>query len=381
MAKLNKIRDAMKENSTIQVDGKSIGIGNPCFIVAEAGVNHNGQMDLARQLIDQAKAVGADAVKFQIFVPDEIATKDAAKGAYQKETTGESESQYEMLTKLALTEEQFEELQDYSKEVGIIFYATPHDLASVDIFDRLNLPVIKIASPDLNNGLLLYKISQNETLKTKPLFLSTGGGTFEDVGRSLEFLKSHGFDGPLLVYHCTSSYPTPSEEQNLLVLGEYKKRFGQKFNALVGFSDNGDNVEVPADAVVLGAVSVEKHMTLDKNMPGPDHRASLNAEEFKEMVRLIREAESTGRTAVKNTDALGDGVKRVQPSEADNIEIFRKAVRARADMAVGDLVSFERLIPKRTRGKYNPMDFEVLLGRKLKVSVSADQEITPEMVE
>lgn len=370
-----------KNKVAVKILNKLVGNSQPCFVVAEAGVNHNGQMDLAKRLIDQAKAVGADAVKFQIFVPDEIATKDAAKGNYQKETTGEGESQYEMLKKLALTEEQFAELQDYSREVGIIFYATPHDLASVDIFARLDLPVIKIASPDLNNGMLLYKIAGDSRLNGKPLFLSTGGGTLEDVDRSLEFLKSHGFEGPILVYHCTSSYPTPNEEQNLRVLDTYEREFGEKYGVLVGFSDNGDDIEVPVDAVSLGAVSIEKHMTLDKNMEGPDHRASLNAEEFTEMVKLIRQAEAQHRKDTKHSEALGDGVKKVQPSESNNIEIFRKAVRARANMRAGDAITFESLIPKRTRGKQSPMDFESLLGKVLIRGVEADKEISSDMVE
>lgn len=369
----------MEKQPVIKVESKIIGRGN-CFIVAEAGVNHNGDINLARRLIDQAVAVGADAVKFQIFVPDEIATRDAAKGNYQKENTGEEGSQYEMLTKLALSEDQFRELQEYSRKVGIIFYATPHDLASVDIFARLDLPVIKIASPDINNGLLLYKIAKHPQLKAKPLFLSTGGGTLEDVDKSLAFLKKHGFEGPLLVYHCTSSYPTPSKEQNLNVLTIFKKEFGDKYHVLVGFSDNGDNTEIPADAVVLGAVSIEKHMTLDKNMEGPDHRASLNAEEFAEMVKLIREAEETHSTRIRHPEALGDGKKAVQPSEANNIEIFRKAVRARNDMSAGEIVTFETLVPKRTRGVQSPMRFEELLGKKLITDVSADSEITSDMV-
>lgn len=365
----------------INIGNKKVGERQPCFIVAEAGVNHNGNMDIAKKLIDQAEEVGADAVKFQIFVPDEIATKDAAKGNYQKETTGKDESQYEMLTKLALTESQFAELQDYSKEKGIIFYATPHDLVSVDIFARLDLPVIKIASPDLNNGMLLYKIARDSRLKNKPLFLSTGGGTLKDVDRSLEFLKSHKFKGPILVYHCTSSYPTPNREQNLNVIKTYRREFGDKYGVTVGFSDNGDDIEIPVDAVVLGAVSIEKHMTLDKKMEGPDHRASLVGEEFGKMVRLIREAEAGGKSDIEHLEALGDGVKKVQPSEANNIEIFRKAVRARNRMSIGDVISFESLIPKRTRGKQSPMDFESLLGKRLKIAVDADQEITSEMVE
>lgn len=371
----------MKRVKEIHVGDKKVGSGHHCFIVAEAGVNHNGSIELARQLIDQAKAVGADAVKFQIFVPDEIATKAAAKGNYQKETTGEVESQYAMLKKLALTEEQLAQLRDYSDQVGLIFYATPHDLASVDIFARLDLPVIKIASPDLNNGLLLYKIAKHPDLKSKPLFLSTGGGTQADVEKSLEFLESHGFEGPVLVYHCTSSYPTPTEEQNIKVVETFKNTIEGKYGVLVGFSDNGDDVEVPADAVVLGAVSIEKHMTLDKNMEGPDHRASLNADEFTKMAELIRMVDSGEYGEVRNPKALGDGVKAVQPSEANNIDIFRKAVRARDGMKAGDEVTFETLIPKRTRGTYSPMDFEVLLGKNLKADIPADQEITPEMVE
>lgn len=365
----------------IKVGNKFIGEDCPCFIVAEAGVNHNGSLKLAKKLIDQAKRVGADAVKFQIFIPEEITTRDAAKGDYQKETTDGQESQYEMLKNLALTEEEFGQLKSRAQNKGIIFYATPHDLASVDIFARLDLPVIKIASPDLDNGLLLYKIANHPELKSKPLFLSTGGGTMADVQASLSFLRDHGFEGPILVYHCTSSYPTPTEEQNLKVIETFKGGLGKEFGVLVGFSDNGDQIAVPVDAVVLGAVSVEKHMTLDKNMEGPDHRASLDGPQFAQMVEAIRSIEASGDKTIKSKAALGDGVKKIQPSEANNIDIFKKAVRARGDLKAGTVITFEVLNTKRTRGSFSPLEFKKLLGRRLKQNIAADQEISPEMVE
>lgn len=364
----------------IKVGNKFIGEDCPCFIVAEAGVNHNGSLKLAKKLIDQAKAVGADAVKFQIFIPDEIVTRHAEKGDYQKETTGERESQYEMLRRLALSEEEFANLKVYAKEKGIIFYATVHDLASVDIFARLDLPIIKIASPDLNNGLLLYKIAKNRKLTKKPLFLSTGGSTMKDVKKSLKFLRDRGYSEPILVYHCTSSYPTPTNQQNLAVVKTFWKKIAPKFGVLVGFSDNGDDVHIPVDAVILGAISIEKHMTLDKNMEGPDHRSSLSGLEFAEMVRKIREVEFSGTRRINVKEALGDGVKKIQLSEANNIDIFRKAVRARVNLSAGTKISFEVLNAKRTRGTFNPLDFEQLLGKRLNQDVIADQEITPALV-
>ena len=367
-------------NQIIKVGNRLIGNGYPCFIVAEAGVNHNGSLRLAKRLIDQAKAVGADAVKFQIFVPDEIATRNAAKGNYQKETTGSDENQYQMLKRLALSEKDFAKLKDYSKKRGIIFFASLHDLASVDIFSKLDLPIIKIASPDLNNGLLLYKITKNRKLAKKPLFLSTGGGTLKDVKKSLEFLRDHGFRGPILVYQCTSSYPTPTNEQNLAVIKTFWKQIAPKFGAVIGFSDNGNDINVPVDAVILGAVSVEKHMTLNKNNVGPDHKASLEDTEFLEMVRKIREVEYSKTRSIKVKDAFGDGIKRIQPSESNNIDIFRKAVRARIDLPKGTLISVKVLNAKRTRGDFNPLEFEKLLCKKLRQDVRADQEITPDLV-
>lgn len=365
----------------INIDGKVVGKGRPCFIVAEAGVNHNGNIHLAKKLIDAAKEAGADAVKFQLFIPNQLVTRGAKKAEYQIKTAGEQEDQYEMLKKLALSEEQYSDLQRYAQKKDIIFYATPHDLASVDIFARLDLPVIKIASGDLDNGLLFYKIANHPKLKSKPLFLSTGGGTIGDVEKSLQFLRGHGFSGPILVYHCTSSYPTPNAEQNLNVITIFLKKLAEKYRVLVGFSDNGDDVEIPVDAVILGAVSVEKHMTLNKNMEGPDHRASLDALGFAKMVKMIRQSETSRGIQIVHREALGDGIKRVQPSEINNIAVSKKAVRARVDMQKGDVITLGSLVPKRPKGTQSPMAFESLIGKSLKSKVKANTEITSEMVE
>lgn len=364
----------------IRVANKVIGEGYPCFIVAEAGVNHNGSVKLAKRLIDSAKKVGADAVKFQMFIPSELVTRNAKKAQYQIETTGIDKNQYAMLKRLALSENQFRRLADYAKKVGILLFATIHDEKSLETFENLNLPIIKIASSDCNNGLLLYKIASNQILKEKPLFLSTGGVTFSDVEKSLVFLRENGFRGPILIYHCVASYPTPSNQQNLRVIETFTKILGKKHGLLVGFSDNGDDVNIPVDAVRLGAVSVEKHLTLDKNFEGPDQKISLEHEEFLRMVSRIREVERLDDRHIENKDALGSGVKKIQPSEYSINAVAKKAVRARRYLHAGTKLTLDSLVCKRPQGQVSPMDFQNLLGKSLKRAVRADGEITPEIL-
>lgn len=364
--------------STISVGDKKIGEGQPCFIVAEAGVNHNGSLDIAKQLVTAAKESGADAVKFQIFIPEEIVSPDAAKADYQKETTGEG-SQYGMLKKLALSEDEFRELRNHAKEIGIIFFATPHDLTSVDIFERLDLPIIKVASPDANNGLLFKKLSDNEKLRAKPLFLSTGASTLDEVRKSVEFLKENGFLGPILLYHCVSAYPAPPQDQNLEVIERFKKEFP---NMLIGFSDNTGDIDILKAVVYLGAVSIETNITMDRNMEGPDHRISNEPTEFARMVDEIREIENNPDSfaammeSEKIKKALGDGNKRVMPSEVSTIQIARKSIVAARNLTKGEVLTLEMLSARRPMGGIYPMDFELLISKKLNHAIKKGDQLT-----
>lgn len=366
------------ERQIIDVAGKKIGEGYPCFIVAEAGVNHNGSLVMAKKMVVAAKESGADAVKFQIFIPAEIVSPDADKADYQKETTGEG-SQYEMLKKLAFDEDEFHKLKDYAKEIGIIFFATPHDLVSVDTFDRLDLPIIKVASPDSTNYLLFLKFSKNPRLRKKPLFLSTGASTLDEVKESVDFLKENSFSGPILIYHCVSAYPAPPGNQNLRVIETFKEVFP---DLPIGFSDNTGDTDILKAAVYLGAVSVETNITMDRSMEGPDHRISNEPAEFAKMVRAIRAIEidhdsfGTMFDDPKIKEALGDGIKRVMPSEVSTMQIARKSIVAARDLVAGDLISLEMLSARRPMGGLTPMEFGLLINKKLKSPVKKGDRLT-----
>jgi|SRR3990167_2269516 len=369
--------------ATISVGDKKIGSGQPCFIVAEAGVNHNGDLNLAKQLVAATKESGADAVKFQIFIPEEIVSPDATKADYQKETTGGG-SQYEMLKKLALTEKEFIQLRNFAKEVGITFFATPHDLASVDIFERLDLPIIKVASSDSYNALLFKKLAMSKKLKTKPLFLSTGASTLEEVKKSIRFLRKNGFTGPILVYHCVSAYPAPPRDQNLRVIETFKKEFS---DLPIGFSDNTGDIDILKTAVYLGAVSIETNITMDRNMEGPDHRISSEPAGFSKIVKEIRAVENNPSSFAKMLndskikETLGDGIKRVLPSEIDTMQITQKSIVAARDLVAGDLITLEMLSARRPMGGLSPMEFGLLISKKLKHAIGKGSRITLSDVE
>jgi len=262
-----------------KIGDKLIGEEEPCFIIAEAGVNHNGSIELAKKLIDAAKDAGADAVKFQTFKTENVVVKDAQKAEYQKETTGEG-SQYEMIKKLELTEEDFRELADYAKEKDIMFLSSPFDKESVDLLNELDVPAFKVGSGEITNLPLLRYIAKKE----KPIILSTGMSTLGEIEEALDVIRSEGVEDIILL-HCVSNYPARIEDVNLRALGTLK----QAFKLPVGFSDHTLGITAPIAAVALGACVIEKHFTLDRNLPGPDHKASLEPEELKEMAKAIRE--------------------------------------------------------------------------------------------
>lgn len=314
------------------------------FIIAEAGVNHNGCIENAKKLIEKAKDSGADAVKFQTFKAEQVMSKFAEKAEYQKENTGSEETQLDMVKKLELSFDEFNMLRDYCVEVGIRFMSTPFDHDSIDFLDTLGMDTWKVPSGEITNLPYLIKIAQ---LK-KPVILSTGMSTMEDIENAIAVLKEHGVVD-LTVLHCTTEYPTPFSDVNLNAMLSIK----EKFNVKVGYSDHTKGIEVPIAAVALGATVIEKHFTLDSSMEGPDHKASLEPNELKQMVDSIRHIEL----------ALGTGEKKPAESEIKNMTIARKSIIAKTDIKAGEVFTEENLTVKRPGNGISPMKWFEILGK------------------
>ncbi|MDN5290056.1 MAG: N,N-diacetyllegionaminate synthase [Anaerophaga sp.] len=314
------------------------------FVIAEAGVNHNGRLDLAKKLVDAAKEAGADCIKFQTFVSKNIVSKTAAKADYQKEQTDSEESQYDMLKKLELSFEDFEALNTYCKHKSIEFMSTAFDFDSIDFLERLGMDTWKVPSGEITNLPYLIKIAK----LNKPVILSTGMSTMADIRSAIKALKDNGA-GALTVLHCTTEYPTPFEDVNLTAMNTIRETFEVK----VGYSDHTRGIEVPIAAVALGATVIEKHFTLDRTMEGPDHKASLEPNELRAMVESIRHIES----------ALGTGLKQPVESEIKNIVAARKSIVAMKAIQKGDLFTEENLTVKRPGNGISPMQWFDVLGK------------------
>jgi len=315
------------------------------FIIAEAGVNHNGDLKIAKKLIDAAAQAGVDAVKFQTFKTENLVTKEAPKAAYQIHAEGDSESQYSMLKKLELTQEMHQELLEYCKSKKIQFLSTPFDIDSIRYLDGLGMPIMKIPSGEITNYPYLREIAG---LK-KPVIMSTGMSEVEEIEAAIKVLKEGGTEDITLL-HCNTEYPTPLEDVNLKVLPILSKKFGIK----VGYSDHTMGIEVPIAAVALGACVIEKHFTLDRNMEGPDHKASLEPEELKNMVQAIRKIER----------ALGTEEKRPSPSEIKNRGIARKSIVAGRDIQKGEILTEENITTRRPGTGISPMRWKEVLGQR-----------------
>ena len=316
------------------------------LIIAEAGVNHNGSMELAKQLIDAAADAGVDYVKFQTFKTENLVTKEAKQAEYQQRNA-QDDSQYAMLKKLELSQEQHYELIDYCKQRGVRFLSTAFDFESVDFLHSLNLGVWKIPSGEITNYPYLKKIAQYG----EPVILSTGMSTNEDVDAAIKALCDNGLKREqMTLLHCNTEYPTPMQDVNLRAMNAMRERFGVK----VGYSDHTKGIEVPIAAVALGAEVIEKHFTLDKSLPGPDHKASLEPQELKAMVSAIRNIEQ----------ALGDGEKHVSDSERKNMPIARKSIVAARDIKQGELLTEDNLTTKRPGNGISPMRWEEVIGMK-----------------
>ncbi len=331
------------------------------FIIAEAGVNHNGNRDLACRLIDSAKDAQADAIKFQAFTARKLVTFNAEKAHYQKINTRESNiSQYEMLKKLELSRDDFIFLKKYADQKGIIFLATPFDTDSVDFLEPL-VDRYKISSGDCVNFPFLTYVAK----KGKPIIVSTGMTTLDDVQKAIRTLKEYCEDITLL--HCTTNYPCPYEEVNLRAIKTLQKHF----NLPVGYSDHTAGIEVSIAATALGATVIEKHCTLDKNLEGPDHKASLEPHELKMMVEAIRNIEK----------AMGDGVKKLEKGEIENKTVAQRSLVFSSSLKAGTILSESNVVIKRPGKGLPPEVFDDVIGKRLKYDVEADDLVSWELLE
>ncbi len=316
------------------------------IIIAEAGVNHNGSIELAKQLIDVAAEAGVDYVKFQTFKAENLVTKSAKKADYQQKNTKNDNSQYEMLKKLELSTEQHFELTTYCNSRGVKFFSTAFDLDSIDFLASLHLGLWKIPSGEITNYPYLKRIAQY----SQPVILSTGMSTMQDIHVAVEVLVKYGVKkSQVTVLHCNTQYPTPMQDVNLLAMNTIAKEIGVK----VGYSDHTLGIEIPIAAVALGATVIEKHFTLDRNMEGPDHKASLEPNELKAMVAAIRHVEK----------ALGSSQKIVSVSENENINIARKSIVASRFISKGEMFTEDNLTVKRPGNGISPMRWEEILGK------------------
>lgn len=328
--------------------------GRGTYIIAEAGVNHNGSVEIAKRLIDAAKTCGADAVKFQTFKAEKLVTRSAEKAEYQKRAGGAGDSQFEMLKRLELVEDDFRLLLHHCTQVGIEFLSSPFDEESADMLDSLGMATFKIPSGEITNHPFLEHVAR----KGKPVILSTGMSTLGEVEEAVGILCAGGAPR-LTLLHCVTEYPAPYEEINLNAMLTLRAAFGLK----VGYSDHTPGIEVPVAAVALGATVIEKHFTLDNTMDGPDHRASLDPDLFGLMVQAIRNVEQ----------AMGDGIKRPAPCELKNAGIARKSVVAAATIEKGEIISLDKLTIKRPGYGIQPKDMGKLVGLRVNRTITKDE--------
>lgn len=317
------------------------------IIIAEAGVNHNGNYELALKMVDAAKAAGADYVKFQTAKPELVISAFAPKAEYQKETTGSGESQLEMCRAIHLPLDDYAPIKAYCDKAGIGFMSTPFDLVSIDVLEPLDMDYYKIPSGEITNLPYLRKIAS----KHRPVILSTGMSDLDEIETALRVLEEGGVRrNDVTVLQCNTEYPTPMQDVNLLAMLEMKQRLGVR----VGYSDHTQGIEVPIAAVALGAEVIEKHFTLDRRMKGPDHKASLEPDEFAEMVHDIRNVEQ----------ALGDGHKHVTPSERKNMVVARKSIVAARNIRKGEVLTEENITVKRPGNGVSPMQWDSIVGTR-----------------
>ncbi|OFX37864.1 MAG: N-acetylneuraminate synthase [Bacteroidetes bacterium GWA2_32_17] len=330
------------------------------FIIAEAGVNHNGDINIAKKMIDVAIMAGADAIKFQTFITEENISINAPKADYQIENTGNVVSQFEMVKKLEFSFADFELINTYCNKKGIVFISTPFDFKSIDFLNKIGMQTFKIPSGEITNLPYLKKIGK----LNKSVILSTGMANIEEVSAALKILIDAGTPKKnITVLHANTEYPTPFEDVNLLAM----QTIGRTFDVKVGYSDHTNGIEVPIAAVALGACVIEKHFTLDRNMEGPDHKASLEPPELKAMVSAIRNIEKA---------MSGNGNKEPSNSEKKNIPIARKSIVAKTNIKKGEIFSENNLTVKRPGTGISPMLWHNVIGQKAQTDFQPDDLIS-----
>ncbi len=345
----------------IAIAGRTIGPGHPCFIIAEAGVNHNGDLGLARRLVDAAVRARSDAVKFQSFRAERLAIPRAPKARYQSEATGHEESHLDMLRRLELSAAAHRELATYCRSQGIMFLSTPFDSASADLLDELDVAAFKIGSGELTNLPLL----QHVAAKGRPMIVSTGMSTLEEVAAAVRTIQAAG-GRELMLLHCVSAYPANPSDVNLRAM----HTLGSTFDLPVGYSDHTMGHQVALAAVALGACVIEKHVTLDRGMPGPDHAASAEPDELAALIRDVRLIER----------ALGDGRKRPAQGELEVAAVARKSLVAAQDIPSGSTLTEELIAVKRPGTGLPPAMLAQVVGRTARQDIPADTVLTMEMI-
>ena len=329
------------------------------IIIAEAGVNHNGNVEIAKKMVLAAKKAGADYIKFQTFCPEKLVSKSAEKADYQKQNTIAPESQLEMLQQLALTQDDFFELKEYCKRKEIGFLSTPFDLDSLHFLDSLDMDFWKLPSGEITNLPYLLEIAKTG----KPVVMSTGMCELEEIKEAVDYLRRAGTE-KIILLHCNTEYPTPMEDVNLKAMQDIKDSLGLP----VGYSDHTQGIEVPIAAAAMGACVLEKHFTLDRTMSGPDHRASLEPKELQSMVAAVRNIEK----------AMGNGKKEPSQSERKNIGAVRKSIVAKCKIKKGEIFSEENLTTKRPGTGISPLKWFELIGQRAKRDYETDQLIVKE---
>ncbi len=329
------------------------------FIIAEAGVNHNGSLKIAKKLILNAKIIGADAIKFQTFKAENLSTRNSPKADYQKKLTLKNETQFKMLKRLEFSERMHYQCIEYCKKLKIAFLSSAFDEDSLNFLKKLQLPVFKVPSGELTNYIYLKKLGSFN----KKIYLSTGMANLKEIDLAIKTLMKFGTKKKnITLLHCNTEYPTPFKDANLKSIITLKK----KFNLEVGYSDHTESIEASLAAVTLGASVIEKHFTLDKNMSGPDHLASLEIDEFKQLINKIRNIEIS----------LGNGIKQASNSEKKNLKIVRKSIVARKKIKKGEKFNYENLTVKRPGTGINPMNIIKIIGKVAKRNFMPDEIIT-----
>jgi N,N'-diacetyllegionaminate synthase len=348
--------------SSINIGHKQVGPGHPAFIIAEAGVNHNGDLEMARQLVEVAAAAGADAVKFQTFRAEAVASPNAPKAQYQLEATDRSETQLEMLRRLELSPQAHREIKEHCQKNGIIFLSTPFDEEAADLLEELDVPAFKISSGDVTNLPLLEHVAR----KGKPVILSTGMSDIEEVSQAVQTIREAGCKD-LVLLQCVSNYPANPADVNLRAM----HTMAMEFSVPVGYSDHTEGIEAVLAAVAVGACIVEKHFTLNRNLPGPDHKASLEPGELASMIAAIRKVEA----------ALGDGRKVRAAGEADTARAARRSLTAARDISAGTLLTRGMIAVQRPGTGLSPAMLSSLVGRRVRVDVPAGSLFRLEMLD